>query len=52
LRGGYCYDPVKSKAVIFFIYILQNFILDFTLDLLFFYYIDDDNEETHDTTVT
>ena len=32
--------------------ILLDFILDFTLDLLFFYYIDDDNKEAHDTVVT
>jgi len=34
------------------LYILQDFILDFTLDLLFFYYIDDDDEEACDTAVT
>ena len=39
---------VKSEVVIFFIYSLGFY----TLDLLFFYYIDDDNEEAHDTAVT
>ena len=42
---------VKGEAVIFFIYSL-GFILDFTLDLLFFCYIDDDDEEAYETVVT
>jgi len=42
---------VKNEAVIFFIYSLE-FILDFTLDLLFFCYIDNDNEEVCNTTIT
>ena len=46
-RGGITAGMQFSRQVD-----LYMTILNFTLDLLFFYYIDDDNEEACDTAVT
>ena len=50
-HSSQCYDIIKRKAVIFFIYSL-GFYIGFYFGFTFLYYIDDDDEEVYDTAVT